>query len=132
MDDLASPPPAHDDEGAEVDESDVVTLTNDNFDEVVNDASKDVLVEFYAPWCGHCKSLAPEFARAASELASSSPSVVLAKMDATEHDPPKPFEVQGYPTLYYVRAKDGAKPEPYEGEREASAIVTWMKEKAAK
>ena len=54
---------------------------------------------------------------------------MLAKMDATEHDPPKGFDVQGYPTIYYVPAKAGAKPVPYEGEREASAIVSYMKAK---
>lgn len=32
-----------------------------NFEEVVNDETKDVLIEFYAPWCGHCKSLAPKY-----------------------------------------------------------------------
>lgn len=33
----------------------------ENFDAIVNDDSKDALVEFYAPWCGHCKSLEPKF-----------------------------------------------------------------------
>jgi protein disulfide-isomerase A6 len=39
--------------------SKVVTLKDSTFDTVVMDGSKDVLVEFYAPWCGHCKNLAP-------------------------------------------------------------------------
>lgn len=33
----------------------------ENFDAIVNDDSKDVLIEFYAPWCGHCKSLEPKY-----------------------------------------------------------------------
>ena len=36
-------------------------LVGENFDEIVNDENKDVLIEFYAPWCGHCKSLAPKY-----------------------------------------------------------------------
>lgn len=33
----------------------------ENFESLVNDDSKDVLIEFYAPWCGHCKSLEPKY-----------------------------------------------------------------------
>lgn len=33
----------------------------ENFDSIVNDDSKDVLIEFYAPWCGHCKNLEPKY-----------------------------------------------------------------------
>lgn len=33
----------------------------ENFDEIVNAEDKDVLIEFYAPWCGHCKNLEPKY-----------------------------------------------------------------------
>jgi protein disulfide isomerase len=134
VDDGSSPPPPpydEDGEEGEADEADVVTLTSENFDEIVGDTSKDKLIEFYAPWCGHCKALAPEYARAATQLAEEAPNVVLAKMDATAHDPPSGYEVSGYPTLYFVKAGEGSTPTPYDGEREADAIVTFMKENAA-
>jgi protein disulfide isomerase family A protein 3 len=127
--DTSAPPPPMDDDGGDVDESAVVTLTSDNFDEVVHDESKDVLVEFYAPWCGHCKALKPEYAKAAKALAGTD-SIVMAKLDATAHDVPKGFDVQGYPTILFVPAKAGAVPEPYEGEREADAMVEWLKSNA--
>eukprot|EP00325_Prymnesiales_sp_UTEX-LB-985_P003561 CAMPEP_0174712024 /NCGR_PEP_ID=MMETSP1094-20130205/13152_1 /TAXON_ID=156173 /ORGANISM="Chrysochromulina brevifilum, Strain UTEX LB 985" /LENGTH=470 /DNA_ID=CAMNT_0015911035 /DNA_START=23 /DNA_END=1435 /DNA_ORIENTATION=+ len=132
VDDGSSPPPPEDDEGeGEADEADVVTLTSDNFDEIVGDTSKDKLIEFYAPWCGHCKALVPEYAKAATELAMEAPNVVLAKMDATAHDPPSGYDVSGYPTLYFVKAGEGSKPIPYDGERQADAIVSFIKENAA-
>ena len=43
-------------------------LTPDNFDAVVKEEGKDVMLEFYAPWCGHCKQLKPVYAEVASEV----------------------------------------------------------------
>jgi protein disulfide-isomerase A6 len=59
-----------------------VVLTPTNFDKVLLDTSKDVLVEFYAPWCGHCKSLVYEKVAAAYKAEKD---VVVAKVDADAH-----------------------------------------------
>jgi len=128
VDTTAAPPPADDDDG-DVDESEVVVLTAANFDEVVNDATKDVLVEFYAPWCGHCKALKPEYAKAAKAFADTE-SVVLAKFDAAAQEVPKGYDVQGYPSILFVPATAGAASVSYEGEREADAMVEWLKSNA--
>ena len=64
-------------------EEDVIVLKESNFDDVLSHFEY-VLVEFYAPWCGHCKKLAPEYSRAAKALKESNTPVALAKVDATQ------------------------------------------------
>mmetsp|Transcript_3611 Transcript_3611/g.5600 ORF Transcript_3611/g.5600 Transcript_3611/m.5600 type:complete len:449 (+) Transcript_3611:80-1426(+) len=107
----------------------VVTLDNSNFDEVVTESGNDVMVEFYAPWCGHCKALKPTYASVANRL-SDVETVTVAAMDASTHTPPSSFDVQGFPTLYFVPGDKSKSPMPYEGPRDADAIVDFIKKHA--
>jgi len=68
-------------EAAKFDESDVIVLTDENFNEKIMNSKEPWFVEFYAPWCGHCKKLAPEWARLATTLKGE---INVAKIDASE------------------------------------------------
>jgi len=106
-------------------EDGVYVLTDSNFDEFIN-SRPFVLVEFYAPWCGHCKKLTPEYASAASVLASQSANVVLAKVDATEQkEAAGKFEIQGFPTLKFFTGSVTSHVE-YNGGRVSAEIVSWL------
>merc|ERR1712223_1661734 len=80
-----------------VDHDGVTVLNRDTFAHFVQ--PKDlVMVEFYAPWCGHCKKLEPEYKKAAEVLAKDN--IILAKVDATkEGELAKEHMIQGFPTL---------------------------------
>ncbi|KNA13181.1 hypothetical protein SOVF_119120 [Spinacia oleracea] len=107
--------------------SNVVILSTDNFDEVVMDKSKDVLVEFYAPWCGHCKSLAPIYEKVATAFKSED--VVIASLDADKYkDVGEKYGISGFPTLKFFpkNNKDG---EDYDGGRDLDEFVSFINEK---
>jgi len=97
--------------------SDVEVLTKDTFAGFV-DENKLVLAEFYAPWCGHCKALAPEYEEAATTLKEKN--IKLAKIDCTEEASLcEQHGVEGYPTLKVFRGADNSS--PYSGARKAPA-----------
>jgi len=101
----------------------VLVLTDANFDEELA-KHEFLLVEFYAPWCGHCKSLAPEYVKAAKRLAENNPPYHIAKVDATENKVlAEKHGIKGFPTLFFFR--NGVKSE-YTGGRVENEIVNWI------
>ncbi|KAG9031219.1 protein disulfide-isomerase precursor [Tulasnella sp. JGI-2019a] len=105
--------------------SDVIDLTADNFDSIV---SKEplIMVEFFAPWCGHCKALAPEYEKAATELLAKT--IKIAKVDCVDHgELCGQHGVTGYPSLKVFR---NGTPTDYGGPRKADGIVSYMTKQA--
>ncbi|KAL6850098.1 hypothetical protein ACP4OV_020725 [Aristida adscensionis] len=108
--------------------SSVVVLTPDNFDSIVLDETKDVLVEFYAPWCGHCKHLAPIYEKLASVFKLDE-GVVIANFDADKHrDLAEKYGVTGFPTLKFF-PKGNKAGEEYDGGRDLGDFVKFINEK---
>ena len=108
---------------------DVVTLTDSNFENEVLNADEMVLVEFFAPWCGHCKNLAPHWASAATELKGK---VKVCALDATENSVmANKFGVRGYPTIKWFPAgkKSWDDAADYDGGRTSGDIVAWAMDK---
>ena len=101
-----------------------------DFDAIIK-ANDFVVAEFYAPWCGHCKTLEPEYKKAAAELEKGDSGIKLVKIDATlEENKPlaEKFAVKGFPTIKIFRGKD---PSPagaseYGGPRDAEGIVSHL------
>lgn len=84
----------------------VKIVVGKSFDDVVKDSKKDVLLEIYAPWCGHCKNLEPIYKKLATRFKDID-SVVIAKMDGTANEHAD-VDIQGFPHIAFYPAKAGA------------------------
>ena len=109
--------------------SGVVDLTSNNFDHRVKDSNGVWIVEFYAPWCGHCKQLAPQYQKAAKALEG------IVNVGGINCDEQKQlcgqFGIQGFPTIK-VFGSNKNKPEDYQGARTAEGIVQVAQKTAQK
>ncbi|KAI0595668.1 thioredoxin-like protein [Biscogniauxia sp. FL1348] len=105
----------------------VLDLVPSNFDDVVLKSGKPTLVEFFAPWCGHCKNLAPIYEDLAQVFATSK-DVQIAKVDAdAERSLGQQFGVQGFPTLKWFDGKSD-KPIDYKGGRDLDSLTAFITE----
>jgi protein disulfide-isomerase A1 len=98
----------------------VKVVVGNTFNETVLNSDKDVFLKIYAPWCGHCKSLAPVWEQLGESVVS--PNVVIAKMDMTMNDLPNlDVKVKGFPTILLFKAKTNEIVE-YQGDRSFEGI----------
>ena len=99
-------------------------LDEDNFDAVVN-GKRNVMVKFYAPWCGHCKALAPTYVELA-EAYKDDPDVIIAEMDATANEV-EDINIRGFPTLKFFKAGgEGKSVIDFEGDRTLDSLKAFV------
>ncbi|NXN26991.1 PDIA2 isomerase, partial [Nycticryphes semicollaris] len=111
-------------------EDGVLVLHEHNFARALSE-HRLLLVEFYAPWCGHCQRLAPTFAQAATALKDESSPGRLGKVDATAQTAlANEFGITSYPTLKLFRDGNRTHPLAYTGRMDAKGIVSWMERRA--
>jgi len=102
----------------------VKVIVGKTYESIVNDENKDVFVEFYAPWCGHCKSLTPKYEELGKMFADDS-TTVIAKVDATAND--TPADITGFPTLILYPAGNKVEGVKYNGAREAKDMADFVR-----
>ncbi|SCU98886.1 LAME_0G00936g1_1 [Lachancea meyersii CBS 8951] len=113
----------------EVQETSVFKIVGKTHESVVNDEKKDVLVKYYAPWCGHCKRLAPIYEELAAIYVSdedANSKVIVANVDATLND--VNVDLEGYPTLILYPAGKKSTPVVYSGARDIDSLMNFIKE----
>lgn len=106
-------------------------LTSTNFTSIALDPTKDVLVEFYAPWCGHCKSLAPIYNQVAT-IFSNDQDCLVAQMnadDAVNQDIAAKYNIQSFPTLKFFPRGDAEAVEDYSGGRSIKNFMNFLNTK---
>lgn len=104
----------------------VKTLVGSTYKDLVFGDDKEYLIKIYAPWCGHCKTIAPHFEEAAASLAHN-PNIVLADFDGTLNEV-EGLEIKGYPTILWYGKDKNAEPITFNGERETQGIIDWIKD----
>ncbi|KAG0074534.1 hypothetical protein BGZ90_010684 [Linnemannia elongata] len=106
----------------------VHALTSETFDSTLG--SKPALVEFYAPWCGHCKNLEPIYAQLGEAFSTKKDKLLIAKADAdSERTLASRFGIRGYPTIKWFPQGIDAVAEEYNGGRDLESLTEFVTKK---
>ncbi|KAF7458051.1 Thioredoxin family protein [Cryptosporidium felis] len=106
----------------------VYILVGNTFKDIVHDANRDVLVLFYTPWCGHCKTFDPIYNDVAN-IVTSKTNVLVAKIDMSANYVPDDYiggKIFRFPTIKLFKKKDKQNPIDFDGERESSSILDFV------
>ena len=110
---------------------DVFVVVGKTFEKKVINNDKDVMLLFYAPWCGHCKALHPKYEEVAKKLKAKNPKLLMAKIDATENEVEN-INISGFPTVkFYPGNKKNKAPIDYNGDRSVNDMIKFIKTNAA-
>jgi len=104
-------------------------VVNSNFQELVMKSDKHVFLKVYAPWCGHCKKMAPAWEEFAKNMESRYDDVVIAEYDATANDLESAYQIKGYPTVFWCEKGNKGNPVKYEGARTLDAWTQFINDK---
>jgi protein disulfide-isomerase A3 len=112
----------------ETQQTDVIEIVAQNFNQLANDETKEILIEFYAPWCRHCQNLEPIYNDIAKKISTESEHIVLAKMDATSNDltPFWSLKLTGYPLIAFIPKDKSKEPIIYEGDRSMEHLTQFI------
>jgi len=114
----------------ETNDEPVKVVVGNSFEDLVINNDKFVLLELYAPWCGHCKQLDPIYTELAAKLAHVE-NLVIAKMDATANEHSS-LNVKGFPTINFYKPGSKSTPETYGGERDLESLLKYLEEQLGK
>jgi protein disulfide-isomerase A1 len=114
----------------ETNDEPVKVIVGDSFENIILEGDKHVLLEAYAPWCGHCKQLEPIYNELATKLAGHS-DIVIAKMDATANEHPS-LNIKGFPAIKFYKKGDPANPIDFTGDRTVDGFIAFLEKEVGR
>ena len=102
----------------------LTTIVSSTHDRIVNDPTKDVLVEYYVDWCAHCMAMAGTYAELAAEV-EDIPDLLIAKMNYTKNEL-EGFQVRHYPTIKFYPKGENKEPIAYQASKTLTDFTNWL------